>query len=215
MNSHKLLILSALIALTVVHNVAGNPAVIPTSAVLIPNIGQYLAAVQILTLKLVIATQILRLLGLDYVGKGIKSEISEEHDDYEGHPVPVGDHDFEEMNDDLHNSASDNRGSVSAPGSRPQVKGKRSKKGPTVTTGPPAADLLQDQAYRAWLSVNHHRVMNKLTQDRDRKCPKGTRPVKGQCRPFRTVQFNGPHLNHYDNVHNGPNLNHFVKYDDK
>lgn len=45
------------------------PSVLPNSAVLIPNVGQYLAGVQILTMTLVIATQLLRLLGLDYVGK--------------------------------------------------------------------------------------------------------------------------------------------------
>jgi len=55
---------------------AGIPSVLAPSAVLIPNIGQYLAMIHILLMKLVVATQILRLLGLDYVGKGIKSAVS-------------------------------------------------------------------------------------------------------------------------------------------
>jgi len=57
--------------------VAGEwPSVILPSAVLIPSVGQYLAGIQIFVMKLVIAAQLLRIFGLDYVGKGILSEVS-------------------------------------------------------------------------------------------------------------------------------------------
>lgn len=54
------------------------PVLLYGSGVLIPNIGQYLAFVHILLMKLVIVTQLMRILGLDYVGKGIKSVVEEE-----------------------------------------------------------------------------------------------------------------------------------------
>ena len=60
-----------------IRSVAGEwPAVLLPSAVLIPSVGQYLAGIQIFVMKLVIAAQLLRIFGLDYVGKGILSEVS-------------------------------------------------------------------------------------------------------------------------------------------
>lgn len=64
------LILKFLIISNSLHSIICLPVILPTTAVLLPNIGQYLTLIQILVLKLVIWTQIMRLLGQDYVGKG-------------------------------------------------------------------------------------------------------------------------------------------------
>jgi hypothetical protein len=52
------------------NSVFSLPVILPTTSILLPNIGQYLSLIQILVLKLVIWTQIMRLLGLEYEGKG-------------------------------------------------------------------------------------------------------------------------------------------------